>query len=126
MTKPLDLLKVEATPKDVSLKPGESTEITVRIERNEGFKDPVTLAMSFDYFSSKYGEQLPPGVTVGKASKLRLSGDVLEGTVVLEASDKAIPVERLPIAVLARVSITFSITTNYATNPVYLTVLPPE
>lgn len=126
VTKPLDLLKVEATPNEVSLKPGESTEITVRIERNAGFKDPVTLAMSFDYFSSKYGEQLPPGVTVGKASKLRLSGDVLEGTVVLEASDKAAPVERLPIAVLARVSITFSITTNYATNPVLLTVLPAE
>ena len=126
VTQPLDLLKVEAEPRDITIKPGESAEIKVRIERNEGFKDPVTLAMSFDYFASKYGEQLPPGVTVGKASKLRLSGDVLEGTVVLEASDKAIAVERLPIAALARVSITFSITTNYATNPVYLTVQPAE
>lgn len=126
VTKPLDLLKVEAEPNEIVLKPGEPAEVTVRIERNEGFKDPVTLAMSFDYFSSKFGEQLPPGVTVGKASKLRLSGDVLEGTVVLEASDKAIAVERLPVAVLARVSITFSITTNYATNPVYLTVQPEQ
>jgi len=126
VTQPLDLLKVEAEPRDITIKPGESAEIKVRVERNEGFKDPVTLAMSFDYFSSKYGEQLPPGVTVGKASKLRLSGDVLEGTVVLEASDKAVAVERLPIGVLARVSITFSITTNYATNPVYLTVQPAE
>ena len=78
--------------------------------------------MSFDYFSNKYGEQLPPGVTVGKASKLRLSGKTLEGKVILEASDKAVPVTRLPLTVLARVSITFSITTNYGTNPVYLTV----
>lgn len=122
VTRPLDLLKVEATPSEVTLKPGEKKEITVHIERNDGFKDPVTLAMSFDYFSNKFGEQLPPGVTVGKASRLRLSGKTLEGKVILEASDKAVPVKRLPLTVLARVSITFSITTNYGTNPVYLTV----
>jgi hypothetical protein len=122
VTKPLDLLKVEAEPDEVKLKPGEKAEIKVRIERQEGFTDPVTLAMSFDYFTSKFGEQLPPGVTVGKASKLRLAGKALEGTVILEADDKALAVARLPIAVLARVSITFSITTNYASNPIYLTV----
>ncbi len=126
VTKPLDLLSVEAEPREVNLKPGGKAEIKVRIERQDGFTDPVTLAMSFDYFSSKFGEQLPPGVTVGKASKLRLAGKTLEGTVVLEASDKALAVERLPIAVLARVSITFSITTNYASNPVYLTVSPAQ
>lgn len=126
VTKPLDLLKVEAEPRDISLKPGGSQEITVRIERQEGFTDPVTLAMSFDYFSSKFGEQLPPGVTVAKASKLRLAGKTLEGKVILEASDKAVTVEKLPIGVLARVSITFSITTNYASNPLYLTVQSKE
>ena len=126
VTKPLDLLKVDAEPGEVTLKPGGKAEIKVRIERQEGFTDPVTLAMSFDYFSSKFGEQLPPGVTVGKASKLRLAGETLEGTVVLEASDKALAVEKLPIAVLARVSITFSITTNYASNPIYLTIPAAE
>ena len=126
VTKPLDLLKVVAEPNEVTLKPGEKQELKVRIERQDGFTDPVTLAMSFDYFSSKFGEQLPPGVTVAKASKLRLAGKVLEGTVILEASDKALAVKKLPVAVLARVSITFSITTNYASNPVYLTVLPKE
>ena len=122
VTKPLDLLKVEATPWEITLKPGEKKEITVRIERQEGFADPVTLALSFDYFSNKYGEQLPPGVTVARTSKLRLAGKTLEGKVILEASDKAVPVKRLPLTVLARVSITFSITTNYGTNPIYLTV----
>jgi hypothetical protein len=122
VTKPLDLLKVDAEPREVTLKPGEKVEIKIRIERQDGFTDPVTLAMSFDYFTTKFGEQLPPGVTVGKASKLRLAGKTLEGTVVLEASDKALAVEKLPIAVLARVSITFSITTNYASNPIFLTV----
>ncbi len=126
VTKPLDLLKVVAELGEITLKPGEKQELKVRIERKDGFADPVTLAMSFDYFSSKFGEQLPPGVTVGKASKLRLAGKVLEGTVILESSDKALAVEKFPIAVLARVSITFSITTNYASNPIYLTVLPKE
>lgn len=126
VTRPLDLLKVEATPTELTLRPGEKKELKVRIERQEGFTDPVTLAMSFDYFSSKFGEQLPPGVTVSKASKLRLAGKVLEGNVILEAGDKVVEVERLPIAVLARVSITFSITTNYASNPIYLTVTAKE
>ncbi len=122
VTKPLDLLSVSAEPSELTLKPGESAEINVTIVRNEGFTDPVTLAMSFDYFSTKFGEQLPPGVTVSKKSQLRLSGKTLSGKVILEASDKAVPVTRLPIAVLARVSITFSITTNYCSNPIFLTI----
>lgn len=122
VTKPLDLTKVDATPDEITLRPGEKAEITVRIERSEGFTDPVTLAMSFMYFNNSFGDQLPPGVSMSKESQARLSGDTLEAKIVLEASAKALPVERLPIAVIARVPITFSITTNFATNPVYLTV----
>ena len=125
VTEPLDLLKVEATPSELTLKPGGTAEITVRIERSKDYKDPVTLAMAFKYFRTTYGNQLPPGVTVSKKSKARLTGNVLEGKIVLEATDKAMPVQRLPISVLARVSITFSITTNYGSNPVYLTIPPP-
>ena len=94
----------------------------MRIERAEGFTDPVTLATEFDYFNNKFGEQLPPGVKISSQSKLRLTGKTLTGKIVLEADDKAAPIDRLPIAALARVSVTFSITTNYASNPVYLTV----
>ncbi|MCA9164559.1 MAG: PPC domain-containing protein, partial [Planctomycetales bacterium] len=126
VTRPLDLKRVTATPTDVTLRPGESAEITVRIERNPEFKDAVSLAMSFDYFATKFGEQLPPGITMGSKSTVRLTGDVLEGKIILEANDKPLAVNRLPIAVLARVAITFSITTNYASNPVYLTVEPAK
>jgi hypothetical protein len=122
VTRPLDLTSVVAEPTEITLKPGGTAEIDVTIARSEGFTEPVTLAMSFDYFSSKLGEQLPPGITVGKASQLRLAGGNLKGKVVLEASNSAVPVERLPISVLARVSITFSITTNYGSNPIYLTI----
>ncbi len=122
VTKPLDLLGVTASPSEITLAPGEQAEIDVSIVRKEGFTDAVTLAMSFDYFKNKLGQQLPPGVTVGKDSQLRLTGGKLAGKVVLEASESAVPVERLPISVLARVSITFSITTNYGSNPVFLTI----
>lgn len=122
VTEPLDLVKVEAGPEEVVLEPGKKAEITVRIERKDGFEDPVTLAMSFDYFARKIGEQLPPGVKMASGSQGRLSGKNLEGKIILEAEKNALPVERLPIGVLARVSITFSITTNYSSNPLYLTI----
>jgi len=122
VTAPLDLLKVTATPTELTLKPGDKAEFKVKIERNSGYADPVTLEMSFTYFKNVMGAQLPPGVSVSKASTGRLSGKVLEGTIILEATAKAIPVTRLPIAAIARVGITFSITTNYASNPVYLTI----
>ena len=124
VTKPLDLLKVEATPAKITLKPGGKAEINVRIERHKEFKDPVTLAMAFKYFNSVLGAQLPPGVKMSSASKARLAGNAVEGKIILEATPKALPVQRLPISVLARVSITFSITTNYASNPIYLTIPP--
>ncbi len=126
VTEPLDLKAVVASPEEIVLHPGEKAEIAVRIERNEGFTAPVTLDVQFKYFSSVLGDQLPPGVRLGSGSQLRLAGDQLEGKVVLECASNALPVERLPIAVIARVPITFSITTNYASNPIYLTVKPKK
>lgn len=122
VTRPLDLKAVVAEPGEITLKPGETKEIKVRIERQEGYTDAVTLATEFKYLGRILVPQLPPGVTMSSKSKARLSGKVLEGTIVLTASDKVTPVERLPIAVVAQVSISFSINTLYASNPIYLTV----
>ena len=122
VVEPLDLLSVTAEPAELKLVRGGKAEFTVKIVRNTDFKEPVTLAMAFMYFTSNLGDQLPSGVTVAKSSTGRLAGDKLDGKIILEATDKALTVQRLPIAALARVPITFSITTNYATNPVYLTV----
>lgn len=122
ITEPLDLTLVEATPAEITLKPGEKAAIKVRIERSKAYTEPVTLDMAFTYFETAFGQQLPPNVKVAPESKLRLAGDTLEGTVVLEAAANALPVERLPIAVLARVSISFSVTTNYCSNPICLTI----
>lgn len=122
VTRPLDLTAVVAEPSELTIKPGETKEIKVRIERQEGYTDAVTLATEFKYLGRILVPQLPPGVTMSPKSKARLAGKVLEGTIVLTASDKVTPVERLPIAVVAQVSISFSINTLYASNPIYLTV----
>jgi hypothetical protein len=122
VSKALDLRSVVATPSEVKLAPGGKAELKVRIERSESYTDPVQLSMSFIYFTNSFGEQLPPGVKMSSASTTRLTGKALEGKIVLEATPKATPVERLPIAVIAGVSISFSINTFYASNPVYLTV----
>ena len=122
VTDPGDLLEVVAEPTDVRLASGGSTEIRVRIVRNADFADPVTLSMAFDYFAQVFGNQLPPGVTLGKSSRLRLAGPTLEGTIVLEAGPKAAPIADWPIAPIARVPVSFSVTTNYASNPLKLTI----
>lgn len=123
VTKPLDLKRVTASPAEVTLARGESAEIEVTIERNEDFNEAVTLDTAFTYFQTVLGAQLPPGVTLAAASKTRLTKDKVTGTLILEAdAKKALLVDKFPIAAVARVSITFSITTNYASNPILLTV----
>ena len=122
VTKPLDLISVEANPTEVSLQPGERVEIDVRIVRQEGNADPVTLAMSHMYYTNSVGDQLPPGVTLSSESRTQLKGDETEAKLILEASSDALAVENLPIAVMARVYATYNISTNYASTPISLTV----
>lgn len=126
VTGPLDLARVTASPERIRLERGGKAEVSVHLERTEKYKDAVTLDMQFKYFESILGDQLPPGVKMSAKSKARLSGDVLDGKIILEATDKATLVENLPLGVLARVSISFSITTNYSSNPIFLTVAPPD
>ncbi|MCH2202191.1 MAG: hypothetical protein MK102_09480 [Fuerstiella sp.] len=122
VTRPLDLTGVTTSPTQLTLQRGGTTQFTVNIERSPEYSDQVLLDMAFSFFSTKYGEQLPPGVKMSPDSKTKLTGDDLEATIVLEATPEALAVHRLPIAALARVPITYSIMTNYASNPMYLTV----
>ena len=122
VVEPLDLLSVEATPAEVTLPPGGKAEIALEIKRHADYKEPVSLDFTWQYFGRALGSQLPPGVTLGKGSTARLSGNTLKGKLILEAASTALPVERLPIAVMAGVSISFSIETKYASNPIFLTI----
>jgi hypothetical protein len=78
--------------------------------------------MALLFFNKTVGEQLPPGVTVEGESTRKLTGDMLETTFTLKAAADAKPVSGWPIAVVARVPITYTIMTSYASNPVLLTV----
>ena len=122
VTKPLDLARVEACPAKIALAPGGRAEITVKITRAAGNSDPVTLALSHLYTTRSSGDQLPPGVTLAADSRTQLSGEETEATLVLQASEQALPVKDLAIAVMARVFITYNISTNYASNPIGLSV----
>ena len=122
VVEPMDLLKVEAEPSEITLKRGGKAEITLRIERSKGYDEPVNVEVTHQYFTSRLGEQLPPGVTVGAASQNRISGKTLEAKIVLEAANDALAVEKLPIGIMAGVSISFSINTLYSSNPVLLTI----
>ena len=128
VTEPLDLQSVTANPEEITLKPGEKKEIIVKIEQNPEYKDPVTIVFDFKYFRNVLGAQLPPGVTVAKESTSNPEWEKDRGKSHSGShqgrQETFVRVNRLPIAVLARVSITFSITTNYTSNPIYLTTLP--
>lgn len=50
------------------------------------------------------------------------SFDETEAKIILEASKDALAVEKLPIAVMARVYATYNISTNYASTPISLSV----
>jgi hypothetical protein len=126
VTNPLDLLKIEATPSEITLRPGEKVEIKVRVVRNKSYTGPITLGLPFLYGNSIINDQLPPGVTMSASSKARLTNNAVEGTVILEAAKgkgAPKPLKRFPIAVMGRISMSFSISTNYASNPIHLTIL---
>ncbi len=125
VTNPLDIVEFEATPNEITLRPGERVEIKVRVKRSKEFTGPIQLGMPFLYGNSIIADQLPPGVTMSKDSKARLTGKTLEGTIILEAAkgaDAPKPLQRFPIAVMGRISMSFSISTNYASNPIHLTI----
>ncbi|MCA9073522.1 MAG: PPC domain-containing protein [Planctomycetaceae bacterium] len=122
ITQPLDLVSVEASPVQINMQPGGRAEIKVNIIRKEGNVDPVSLAMSHLYVTNSSGDQLPPGVTLSKDSRTQLKGDETEATIILEAAKDALPVKDLTIAVMARVYVTYNISTNYASTPISLTV----
>jgi hypothetical protein len=126
VTQPLDLVRVEASPTRIDLQPGESAEIKVKVVRQEGNTDPVTLAMCHKYYTRSCGDQLPPGVILSSKSRTQLKGDESEATIVLEAESDALPVNDLKIAVMARVYVTYNISTNYASTPISLTVAPTQ
>ena len=117
-------MTVQVDPTSVTLKPGESVKIGVKIQRSPGYTKPVTLDVRLQHLGQVFGTPLPPGVTFDEgASKTALGEKETEGWITLKAAPDAAPITDIPVAVLAAVSINFVVKVSYAGPPVKLSVV---
>jgi hypothetical protein len=124
---PNDIRSIELSAYDISLKPGESKQIDVTIQRAEGFDKNVTLDVIYKHLSSVYGDSLPVGVTLdGVNSKTLLSKGATAGHIVLKVADDAPPATKQQIAVMANVSLNFVMKATYASKPLFISVEAKE
>ncbi|MBP88060.1 MAG: hypothetical protein CMJ64_15270 [Planctomycetaceae bacterium] len=120
---PSDIVGVTLSEYDVKLKPGESKEIDIKIERAEGFEKNVTLDVTYNHLNSVYGSSLPQGVTLDKPkSKTLLTGKTAEGKITLTATKDAPTVAKQQVSVMANVSLNFVMKATYASKPLLVTV----
>jgi hypothetical protein len=123
VTEPGDIRIVTVTPSVLRLKPGEEVKLDVSVERRKDYDKDVTLDVPLRHLAQTFGNPLPPGVTMVDAkSKTRLRAGESKGHVVLKVAADAAPIEDLPIAVTAYVSVNFVVKIGYASAPIRLSV----
>jgi hypothetical protein len=123
VTDPSDILKVEVSPKTLSLKPGEEARIDVTVQRRPDHMKAVSLDVLLQHLGRVYGNPLPPGVTVVEAKSKTLLGTGNQGHIVLKAAPNAAPIDDVPISVQAFVSINFVVKIDYSSQPIALRVV---
>jgi hypothetical protein len=116
-----DILKVEVMPTRIRLKPGQEVKIDVTIQRRPDYDKGVSIDVILRHLGSVFANPLPPGVTMEAKSKTLL-GTGNKGTIVLKAAANAAPVEDVPIAVMAHVSVNFVVKVGYSSPAILLTV----
>ncbi len=123
----LDLKSVSVSEKVLVMKPGETRTVQVKFERTPGFKEPVTItAIHFQHVWT-FGRCLPTSVTVDEAaSKLRVVGDEVQGSVVLKVAADAKAAEPRLIPMMANVAVNFSIKMIYCSDPILFSIEAPE
>ncbi len=118
-----DIEGVEVSPQLISLKPGESVKIDVKLKRRDDFEGPVTLDVRLRHLAGVFGDPLPPGVTMDEGkSKTLLGSKATTGHIVLTAAPNAAPIENVPVSVLANVSINFVVKVSYSSEPILVGV----
>ena len=124
VTEPSDIM-IEASPSEISLKPGQSATLDVKITRRAGFTGAVNLAVDLGHLGQVFASTLPQGVSLkANGSKTLIGPDSTTGKIVLEAKSDAPPSEETAFAVLGHVSINFVVKTAYCTAPIRVKVLP--
>ncbi|HEY5313079.1 MAG TPA: hypothetical protein VIK18_11190 [Pirellulales bacterium] len=123
IARPMDILAVELSQTQITLKPGESKKIDVKIRRAAGFDKNVTLDVMYRHLGGISGNSLPPGVTLDdKKSRTLLTAKLSAGAIVLTAAADAKPVDKQVVPVIASVSVNFVMKFNYAGPPLLVTV----
>jgi hypothetical protein len=116
-------------PAKISLKPGESATIPVKVERGPNYKTgPINLYADWRFETRIFGRSLPTVVTLDAAkSKTALIAEQTEGVVVLTAAAGAKPTkEPVRTTVIAFVPLEYSVGVVYCSTPFEVEVLPGE
>jgi hypothetical protein len=122
VTAPSDILKVDVSTTHVVLKPGQEAKVEVTLQRRGDFDKGVTLDVLLQHLGSVFGNPLPPGVTLEVGKSKTLLGTGSQGHIVLKAAANAEPIEDVPIAVTANVSVNFVVKIPYSSPPILVSV----
>lgn len=118
-----DIARVEVSPAEVVLKPGEEIKLMVHVVRGPRGKDAnVTLDVRLRHLGGVFGDPLPPGVTMVEGKSKTLLAKENQGWITLRADANAAPISNVPIAVVAHVTINFVVKVGYAAPIVPVTV----
>jgi hypothetical protein len=122
VTEPSDILKVDVSKTEITLKPGEEVKIDVTIQRRSDYDKGVSLDILHQHLNQLFGNPLPPGVTIVAGKSKTLLGTTSKGHIVLKAAANAEPIDNVPISVLAHVSINFVVKISYSSPPILVSV----
>ena len=122
-TTPSDILKVNVKPGNMlKLKPGDEVKLDVEIQRRADYDKAVSIDVLLRHLNRVYGSPLPPGVTIVEGKSKTLLGKANKGHITLKVAKDAKPIERIPLSVLAHVSINFVVKVSYSSEPLWLTI----
>ncbi len=122
VTEKSDILAVEVTPTEVVLKPGQEVRLEVTLKRRPDYDKGVSLDILLRHLGRIFGNPLPPGVTIVEGKSKTLLGNASKGHIVLRAAPDAAEVEKVPISVLAHVSVNFVVKVSYSSPAILLSV----
>jgi len=122
VTSPSDILKVDVSTHNITLKPGEEIKIEISVQRRADYDKGVFLDVLLQHLGSVIGNPLPPGVTIVPGKSKTLLGNGSKGFITLKAAPNAEPIENVPISVIANVSVNFVVKLHYSSLPIMISI----